>query len=505
MESQQFLQLLKQIRKKLLISQLGYAIQLLLVYAGAFALFITTLASIIAIPYWDRFLWIGVTFLFISGGVVSYQRRATLKDSARFFDRFIEDNHVTAAYSSLYSEHALSPLVIRDALGKMIDAIPEIKRYRKRIIQPRSLIFTTVLVLLCLLIFTQRDVTFQEAKRMEKDKEIIAESTKRISNQAKKKENAAIKERLLKENEKLKKKKLARERYEEITKKVKELDLQKKTMEKQLAKLREVKKELGRLNLPDINTAIQHTDSKKLQQVFNQLSELQKNKMINTLKSQDITSMEELKELLKEAEKAEQVQQLAALQEEMQQEAEILQEAMGKSGLQDPGSSLQHTASNQNGAASSKQPNSHSKENDKTAPTKKGGQGSGTQSSTGQNGKGAGAGSGSGNGSSGNGSGSGSGAGNGAGRGQGSREMLSVPEKTGGESRVELDSGKLGEGKQGDQFKANGPVQKGSLRPYEEVYQEYYSSYRSGKDRATIPKDLEHIIESYFSEIDPGE
>jgi hypothetical protein len=500
MDSKQFLQLLKQVRKKLLFSQLGYSIQLLLVIAGAFALSIITLASIIAIPYWGRILWIGILFIYICGGVVSFRRRATLKDSALFYDRFIQDNRVTAAFSSLHSDHALSPLVVRDALGKMIEALPELKDYRRRIIQPRLMISTMVLVLFSLLVFTQRDATFQEAKRMEKEKEIIAQSDKRLTKQAKKKENVAIKERLLKENEKLMKKKTSAERYEEITKKVKELNIQKKTMEKQKAKLQEVKKELARLNLPNLNEAIQDTNSKRLQQGFKQLSEQQKDKLSKSLKKLDIASMEELADLLKDTKGSEQVNQLAELQEEMQREADLLGKAIGKSGTTDPGSVAQNSAPNQKGAASSNQPNSNSKSNKRNASSKKGSQGIGTPSTTGQNGKGSGAGSGVGNGS-----GPSPGNGNGAGSGQGSRKMLSVPEKIGGEEQVELDSGALGEGERGNQFETNGPVQKGSLRPYEEVYQEYYSSYRSGSDRATIPKDLEQIIESYFSEIDPGE
>jgi hypothetical protein len=491
-----FLQLLKQLRKRLLIRQSWYVIQLLLVFAGAFALCLTTLASIIVIPYWDRILWIGILFIVVSGVAVSFPRRVTLKESAQFYDRFVEDDRVTAAYSSLYSGHVLSPLIIRDALIRMRETPPEMKPYRKRIIQPRLLISTMLLVFLSLLIFTQRDATFQEAKRMEKEKKIIAQSESRITKQANKKENESIKKRLLKENEQLKKEKAAIERYEEITKKVKELNLQKKTLEKRQAKLQEVKKELDGIDLPYIKAAIQETDSDKLQKGFNQLSDQQKDQLLGAMKKQGITSLEELAKVLKETEGSNQLNEIASLQEELQQEADLLGKAIGKSRTTDQGQVAQNNPSNQMAEDSSKPSNSRSETNKQNASSTKG---SGTTSSSGQSGQGAGTGSGTGKGSSGNGNGTG------AGRGQGDRELLSVPEKTGGESRIELDSGKLSDGKRGDQFRADGPVQKGSLRPYEEVYQQYYSSYRSGTDRATIPKDLEHIIESYFSEIDPGE
>ncbi|MEI2664915.1 hypothetical protein [Rossellomorea sp. LJF3] len=491
-----FLQLLKQLRKMLLIRQFWYVFQLLLVIAGAFALSLISLASVIIIPYWDRILWIGIFFIVVSGLVLSFPRRVTLKESALFYDRFVEDDRVTAAYSSLHNGHVLSPLIIRDALVKMEETPPKMETYRKRIIQPRLMISTMLLLFLSLLIFTQRDATFQEAKRMEKEKEIIAQSNSRITKQANKKENASIKERLLKENEQLKKKKAAIERYEEINKKVKELTLQKKTMEKQRAKQQDVKKELDGLDFPDIKAAIQENDSDKLQQKLNQLSEEQKNQLLGAMKNHGIASLEELANVLKETKGSNQLNEIANLQEELQQEADLLGNAIGKSSTIDQGQAAQNTPSKQKGAASSKQSNSNSETNKQNDSSTKG---SGATSSSGQSGKGAGTGSGTGKGSSGKGNGTG------AGLGQGDRELLSVPEKTGGESRIELDSGKLGEGKRGDQFQADGPVQKGSLRPYEEVYQQYYSSYRRGTDRATIPKDLEHIIESYFSEIDPGE
>ncbi|WP_226674422.1 hypothetical protein [Rossellomorea aquimaris] len=498
MDSNQFFQLLKQIRKKLLINECWISLQLLLVYAGAFALFVITLASIIAIPYWDRILWSGITLIFIAGGMVTFNRRPTLKDSALFYDRFIEDNRVTAAYSSLQSGHPLSPLVTRDALERMRRALPEIKGYRRKIMRPKWLMTTLSLVLLSLLIYTQRDATFQQANQMEREREIIAQSDKRITEQAKKKGNAAIKERLLKENEELKDKKKATERYKEINKVVKELELKKKKVEKQNAKLLEVKHELDRLNLPTIKKAIEDADG-KLMKSLNKLSEQQKDELMNALKDQGIDSPEELADLLNETRRSEGVSQLAKLQEEMQKEAELLQKAIGESGTTtDPGTVAQKPSSHQKGSSSSSQPNTASTTNQKPSSAN-GGQGSGTQNSTGRsgNGSGAGGGNGSGKGAAGN--------GNGAGSGQGSREMLSVPEKISGKNSVELDSGELGKGERGDQFETDGPVQKGSLRPYEEVYQEYYSLYRNGASRATIPKDLEHIIESYFSEIDPGE
>ncbi|MGD6958107.1 hypothetical protein ACQCWA_09430 [Rossellomorea aquimaris] len=488
METKQFLHLLRQIRKKLWINQLWYYIQLLLVYAGVFALCIVSIAAFVVIPYWERILWVGSHSIFIGVAILFYRRRATLKDSALTYDRFVDDNRVTAAYSSLHSGHALSSLVVHDALKKMKRAHPEVLKYGKKRIKPSFLLSSGILMLISLLIFTQWDTSFQEANRIEKEKEIIAESNKRIAEQAKKKENASIKEKLLKKNEELEKVKEATKRYDEIIKKVKEVEFQKKSKEKQNEKLQEVKKKVADINVEDVNRGLQEKNSDKLQRAFNQMTKEQRDQLLMALKSQDITSLEELSEIMKEPNSVEELDQLAKLQDELQNEADLLKAAIGHGDTTGSDPLAQNS-----GKAPSNQANSKSQANKDPSSSANGNQpGNSASNSTGQGG-------------SGNGSSSSPLAGNGAGNGQGSREMLSVPEKIEGQNHIERDTGKLGEGEHGERFESNWPVQKGILRPYEEVYQDYYSSYRESSDRSTIPKDLENIVQSYFSEIDPGE
>ncbi|MGE6753297.1 hypothetical protein ACQKFO_07590 [Rossellomorea sp. NPDC071047] len=493
METQQFLQLLRQIRKKLWINQLWYYTQLLLVYAGVFVLSIVSIAALVLIPYWERILWVGCHFIFIGVAILFYRRRATLKDSALTYDRFVEDNRVTAAYSSLHSGHALSSLVVQDALKKMKRAQPEVLKYRKKRIKPSFLLSSGILMLLSFLIFTQWNTSFQKANRIVKEKEIIAESSKRITEQAKKKENAPIKEKLLKNNEELEKVKDASKRYDEMIKKVKELEFQKKSIEKQNEKLQEVKKKIADIKVENVNEAIQEKNSDKLQQALKQMTKAQMEQLLMTLKSQDIASLDELSEIMKESNSVEeQLDQLAKLEDELQNEADLLKDAIG----QNDATGSESLAQNSDKSPSD-QANSETGANKGPSSSANGNQPGNSDTNSAGEGRDE------------NGAGTGSGssplAGNGAGNGKGSREMLSVPEKIEGQNNMERDTGKLGEGDNGERFDGNGPVQKGTLRPYEEVYQDYYSSYRKTSDRSTIPKDLENIVQSYFSEIDPGE
>ncbi|WP_374056540.1 hypothetical protein [Rossellomorea sp. FM04394] len=489
--TQQFLQLLQQIRKKLWVNQFWFYIQLLLVYAGVFTLCIVSMAASVVIPFWERILWIGFPFIFIGVAILFYRRRATLKDSAFTYDGFVEDNRVTAAYSSLNSGHALSSLVVHDALKQMNRVHPEVLKYRKKRIKPSFLLSSGVLMLLSLLIFTQWNTSFQVANRIEEEKEIIAESNKRIAEQAEKKENASIKEELLKKIEELEKVKEAAKRYDELSKKVKEIEFQKKSIEKRNDNLQEVKKKIA--DVENVDKALQEKNGDKLQRAINQMTQAQRDQLLMALKSQGIASLKELSEIMKESDSAEeQLDQLAKLQDELQNEADLLKNAIGQSDTTSSNSLAQNS-----GKAPSNQANSKSQGNSGPSSSANGNQpGNSDSNSPGQGG---------------NGNGAGTGnvssplAGNGAGNGQGSREMLSVPEKIEGQNHIERDTGKLGEGEEGERFESNGPIQKGTLRPYEEVYQDYYSSYRKSSDRSTIPKDLENIVQSYFSEIDPGE
>lgn len=80
--------------------------------------------------------------------------------------------------------------------------------------------------------------------------------------------------------------------------------------------------------------------------------------------------------------------------------------------------------------------------------------------------------------------------------------MLTIPEKIDGKQNTETDNGKLGEGS-GEQEEADGPVLRGNIRNYEEVYQQYEESYRQSTDRLSLPSDLNDIVKNYYNKLDP--
>ena len=71
----------------------------------------------------------------------------------------------------------------------------------------------------------------------------------------------------------------------------------------------------------------------------------------------------------------------------------------------------------------------------------------------------------------------------------------------GGSSEPTIDAGPLGEGEYAAEEKGPVPVTKGTIKPYEEVIGEYEESYMESSERLNLPKDLQEVVESYFTSI----
>ena len=87
--------------------------------------------------------------------------------------------------------------------------------------------------------------------------------------------------------------------------------------------------------------------------------------------------------------------------------------------------------------------------------------------------------------------------------GQGSRELLSVPDRIGGNGKIENDNGELGQGRSEMEQAPESPVLPGYVRSYQEVYGDYAEGYRESVERMQLPKHLESIVKQYYSEMNP--
>ncbi len=74
--------------------------------------------------------------------------------------------------------------------------------------------------------------------------------------------------------------------------------------------------------------------------------------------------------------------------------------------------------------------------------------------------------------------------------------------RLGGSSETTVDSGQLGDGSHVSEQQGNGPITKGTIRPYDEVIGSYKDSYLESSQRLQLPKDLQNVVQSYFTTIE---
>ncbi|MGD7048116.1 hypothetical protein FZC83_12545 [Rossellomorea marisflavi] len=500
----QFLRNLSRLRKKLRYAQFIQQLQWTVFGLSLPALLITAAVWIRPFPFWKSYL-AGLWILLIFGMVIHlYRRRATFEQSVKIYDEAEGENTISTVNAELEGNHPLLPLVLRDALDAMNRHAEKVQGRRYWSFHTRLAIAALLLYGGSALILTQGHASFETAAELKKKSEITKESDKRLEQEAIK--DSVKKKELAKELQEIKKEKDPVERQKAIMKKVKENNLKKQKADLSLRELERFKKIAEQSKADGVAKALKNFDQKALSKEVKALSDEQ----LEQLKKQLGSDPEKtLSDALKAAEGADKDSQaLAKWSENLSKEAADLAADLDDKDLEsmnlaDTGDSQppQEQSGNQSDPGSDQEPKDPSSGSGSNAPGNGNGAGNGS-------GKGSGGANGSGNGNgtgNGTGSGSGSGSGKGAGLGQGSRDLLTIPERMEGKTNTETDSGKLNRGMKGEQFSSDDPVKRGSVRSYEEVYQDYYSSYRKGEDRQTIPKDLESVVESYFSEIDPGE
>lgn len=119
-------------------------------------------------------------------------------------------------------------------------------------------------------------------------------------------------------------------------------------------------------------------------------------------------------------------------------------------------------------------------------------------------GQGAGNGQGSGAGTGKGGSGNSPGKGSGAGLGQGGRDMVTTPRSFAGKGNTQSETGPLQGGGGTIQKGGISPAVDGASRPYEEVYKEYEAEAKKSLGRNELPKQMQGLVEDYFTGINPN-
>ncbi|WP_236694164.1 hypothetical protein [Sporosarcina globispora] len=520
----QYLRILKPVRRQVLFQLIVKEFQIFLLSAAVLSLFLMIAARFFVIPFLQNYFLLILLLSAFFAALRSWKKRPDMLEAASLYNTYVAEDRVITAHSFLQDDGILAGLQLADAVKHMKKVHHQVLGRKKIFIHPKPLLMFLAFLGLSVLLYMIPGEKMELAQKQEKEIKLVEEAKEELEKNAEKEKNPEVKKALEEAKDKIAEKKSAEEALKELAKQTKSLELKAiKEKERSLA-LENMKNNLDKSGLEQLSRMLEEKDLASFQEELlkldkqrTELNENQRNALKELTGSDAQMSEEELSKLLEQLEKAfqseELLKQLAAAQEALQSSGLSLQQQMAANGM--PPGQLAFTTPGQTGSQGNtntsppgQQNNSNQQNNQNQAgnsPNSGNGSGSGKGSG---NGSGSGNGTGSGNGSgsgagAGSGNGAGSGSGGGAGLGQGSRDLLTIPSGMEGQTNIENDNGSIGQGSPGQQFEGEGPVLKGNIRPYSEVFGNYEKAYRQSTDRYKLPADLEEIVKNYFISIDP--
>ncbi|WP_078593051.1 hypothetical protein [Evansella clarkii] len=521
----QFLMLIREVKRKLVKQHFFSAVQYVFFFTAA-VIFLVSLAARWFIMM-NFIWWVLVPAVLTAAAVLYYwvKNRPGDKKAVHLYDQAVRENRVATAYDFLEDTNGLALLQRQEAVTKM-------KKKKQEVLDSRKLRFHwkecgAALLLVCgttasvlfpggqMLVAGDLQANKQMLKKvgenLEKLEEQEDDQLEKIVNDLKEQleemetAEAALEELLLAEAL-LEEMKLELEMSEE--------QLQHHTEELEKSGFNELAEALKTLHESALNEAaadirneigeLTQEERQALADLFEQLSGESAGSPAELTDEELFEMLEKLEEqLLEQLFAGRTLSDLESLQEQLQQAATSLNASMANAGLSENRPLTFASASSGSPSAGVNPSAGQGSSNGES-----GTEGSGSGGNNGSAGEGSGSGNGQGQGQSG-GSGSGgigSGAGGrGAGSGQGPRELVTVPERISGQENVEGDQGETGSGS-GERYESEtAPVLKGTVRPYREVIGEYEANYRESVDRMQLPGYLEGVVRDYFSELNVEE
>ncbi|ETI66934.1 hypothetical protein [Neobacillus vireti] len=512
-DKSQFYQLLKPVLRQLLIKRTAVEIHYWLLAASVFSVLLLLAARVLVIPFYHEVLWSGCFLLLPVFVFRIWRNQPGWREAAQLFNAYIPEDRVITALSFLDEEGMLQKLQLAEAITLMKKEQHRVLARKKGYFSPKWLLIAAVFFCLTALLNFLHNQNLQLAAKKETEMAIMKKVEKKLEEKAKKEQNKEVKKALEKAQELMIKTSNPKEALSALAKQKKELELKALKEQEKQENFQAWLQELKNSDLNKLAAALETKDSKNIQKELEQLNkkyssltESQKRALSRMSGSDKKLSEKEVAELTKKISEAlnseNKLTELAEAKAALGEAANSLQSEMLANGIQSEQLAVNPSSQSEGGKSNSQ----NSKNGNPSSASNGSGQGqqpSGKESQ-GNGSQGNGNGSGNGNGT-GAGKGSGTGAGGaGAGLGPGSRQLLTIPEKLAGKNNLETDSGKIGKGRPTEQYEGNGPILKGQLRSYQEVYGNYADVYRKSTDRVKLPADLEEIVKNYFLLLDPN-
>lgn len=522
---QEFYKMLQLLKKQLIVEYTVKQFHHFLLFASIYMFVITLISRWVVFIYSIPLMVLGIVIIFLSYSIQSLRSLPHVRHAAILYDHFVGENRTTTALSFLNEEDLIYNLQRKDALQNMKRHQSMLLSRKRTFFYPKPIILTSLFLNLSLAMLFFPNETMLLAKERKTEQQMIKEIKTDLQDKVDQELDPSVKkemEALLDEENQLQK---LEDLLSEIEKKHYELELKKKKTEKQRDLLNETVEQLKSIQMEDMAKALQDNDQTSIKEALAKIGSRELTheeqqvlgKMLNDGEPFTKEQLEQLEEFLMQlAQEATEVKQIAEAQEFLQNTALDIDQLLAERGIQTDTdlsqliAGSQQSNSNQQQAAPSQSENQGSSDSQGghesgnepgqqsgNEPSNQPGNGNGTGSTPGAGGQQQ-----QGSGTGGSGDSPGNGSGLGAGRGMGSRE-LTIPETVDGQMNIEKDLGSLGQGDPAEQSEGDGPVLKGTVRPYEQVYNEYEQVSRESMERRQLPSELENIVKNYFTKIKP--
>lgn len=454
---------IKKAQRSLLLEKIVPIIQYSIFFIVAVCSLILIVSRLFVFPYYRDVAFYSSITIILFTIIFIWIKRVRTKEALMKLDEYYPNNELVTSLSFKDNENPLVKSLLQKAEVASQQSFQKFKQRKKKLWRPPILISIVLTSIFLGLLLSFPSETQREAVAIEKEKEMIKELKKEIAKMEKKVNNNETKKQL-----------------QELKNKLNEVDTVEKAMREMVKKQMELKlqeQKLQKKNVENKGNGSEGQLTKEQQEMLTELGELQNalNKNLQHTKSQ-------LSKFGK------------FISTDLQNEIASLQ----NNNMNPNQNSQNNNQNNQNSQHNSNnQGNQNNVNNQNNSNQGNQNQNNANHNNTNQNN-----GSGSSNAFSKNAAEGGSGAGgSGAGIGQGSRELVSIPKRIGKIDDISVDSGPLGAGNSKQQ-KGTVNATKNTVRSYEEVIGQYKNSYFESSERMQLPKDLQLIVQSYFSSIE---
>lgn len=469
--------------------------------AAATALLILAVSRLFVVAHYVKIAAIASAVVLIIAFIMLFLKRVQRIDAIRQLDAYMPDNLLLTALTVKKEETHLAPALVQSAKLKVANAFELFQKREKQYVNLKMLVALGITSSLLAVLILFPSEAQQEAESIVKEKEIVEELKKDVKELAKQEPLPETKKELESLVQKLSQLKTSEETLREVIKKQKELKLK----ERGLAEKKAVADSTG--NPEDQLTEEELKQLAALSQLSDELARNVGNTQTALNKIGKAPSLPALANAKPSSGNSTSDGEGNQSPSGEAGEADGAEDGTGQDGEQSSQAGTgdsKSTGAGQTGQGQNQGQASGQGQGQGSGQGQNPGQGTGAGqgSGTGQ-GQGQGSGQGTGMGGLGSGSGAGPGGGSGAGIGSGGRTLLSIPfKRVGGKVDPSVVKGQHGKGDFIEERETEGPVEKGTIRPYREVIGEYKESYLQSTDRMQLPPDLQNVLSDYFSSIE---